>query len=165
MEIFLTRQQIQNHIVLAAQIINEYEKKPEVILGTLSGSVLFFSDLIRNLTFDFEIDFIKPHKYYTIGPIGGTIIYGKRVLVIEDVIDTGKTIERIVKDLQYSEPSSIEFCSLLKRRGYELPQYLIDQGVRLGYCEEINKGWAVGFGMDDFQGRKRNLPNVYITNE
>lgn len=163
MQLFLTQQQIQYHISKAAEIINGYEEKPQVVLGTLSGSVLFFSDLIRNLTFDFEIDFIKPHKHYTIGPIGGTIIHGKRVLVIEDIVDTGKTVERIVEDLQRGKPSSIEFCSLLKRKGYGLPQHLIDKGVRLGYCEEIDKGWAVGFGMDDFKGLNRNLPNLYVT--
>lgn len=163
MKLFLTQQQIQKHIISASEIINPLPH--DVILGTLSGSVLFFSDLIRNLTFDFEVDFIKPHEHFIVGPIGGTSLRGKSILVVEDIVDTGSTLSRIVEFLRSHNCGHINICSLLKRRGYELPEHFLEQGIRLGYCEEIDKGWAVGYGMDDFEGRKRNLPNIYITNE
>lgn len=135
----------------------------DVVLCTLSGAVPFFSDLIKHLEGDFEVDYIQAKSYKDMvqgscvvrGPFGTTDLRNKKVLVVEDIIDTGKTVVEIEKWLNLFACESITFVALLKRQGTTLPSNCYG-------CIEVEPGWLYGYGLDDENGKKRNLPYIYV---
>ena len=167
MKKFITKQQIEQEVRNMAFVLENNPDSPDVILCTLSGAVLFFSDLIKKMErTDFVIDFIKCKSYVSngeqvecvvTGPFGNTPLTGKNVLIVEDLIDTGKTVEAIYKHLLPHNCKSITFATLLQRSGFEHdPQYKIIKAFTV-----MPQDWLVGYGLDD-NDKKRNLPDIYL---
>ncbi len=167
MKLLLSEKQIQQYIWTMAQSINRAKVKPDVIICTLSGATPFFSDLIKHLDFDFEIDFVKIRTYVRNGEqdkncmIWGPFdadLRGCNVMVIEDIVDSGYTLNALYSNIVgLNQLNSIKFTSLLKRKGA-----VIRQEIDLDFCFEVeDDAWLIGFGLDD-NGMRRNLRDIYV---
>jgi len=154
------RQRIEE---LAREVNNDLSGKEVVFLGILNGAFLFAADLFRRINFPARISFIKIASYQgttSQGLIKELIgwnedINNKTIVVIEDIVDTGNTLERIVDELVIRKAAEVRICALLyKPEAYtkKIPLHYI------GF--EIPNDFVVGFGLD-YDGFGRNLPSVY----
>ena len=161
---FITEEQIHNRVKeLAVQINSELAGKDVVFLGILNGAFLFAADLFRQINLEARISFIKLASYQgttSQGLIKELIgwnedIKNKTVVVIEDIVDTGNTLERIVDELVIRKASEIRIAALLyKPEAYKKEIHLHYIGF------EIPNNFVVGYGLD-YDGYGRNLPSVY----
>jgi hypoxanthine phosphoribosyltransferase len=161
---YLTEEVIQRRIEeLAKQINSELAGKEVVFLGILNGAFLFAADLFRRIDFPARISFVKLASYKgtsSSGAIKELIgwnedINNKTIVVIEDIVDTGNTLERIVDELIIRKVAEIRIAAMLfKPEAYTklIPLHYI------GF--EIPNNFVVGFGLD-YDGFGRNLPSVY----
>jgi len=165
---FITEEVIQERIIeLAAQINRDMAGKDVVFLGILNGAFLFAADLFRNIVLEARISFVKLASYEgtsSSGKIKELIgwnedIKNKSVVVIEDIVDTGHTLERIVDELNIRKASEIRIATML----FKPDAYKMD--IHLDYVGfEIPNDFVVGYGLD-YDGYGRNLPSVYaLTN-
>jgi hypoxanthine phosphoribosyltransferase len=161
---YLTEKVIQHRIEeLAKQMNEELAGKEVVFLGILNGAFLFAADLFRRIDFPARISFVKLASYQgtsSSGSIKELIgwnedINNKTIVVIEDIVDTGNTLERIVDELVIRKAAEIRIAALL----YKPEAYTKD--IPLHYIGfEIPNNFVVGFGLD-YDGFGRNLPSVY----
>jgi hypoxanthine phosphoribosyltransferase len=161
---FITEDEIRNRVVeLAKQINKELAGQDVVFLGILNGAFLFAADLFRQINLEARISFIKLASYQgtaSQGSIKELIgwnedIKNKTIVVIEDIVDTGNTLERIVDELVIRKASEIRISALL----YKPDAYSKD--IPLHYIGfEIPNDFVVGYGLD-YDGYGRNLPSVY----
>jgi len=161
---FITEEQIHNRVKeLAVQINSELAGKDVVFLGILNGAFLFAADLFRLINLEARISFIKLASYQgttSQGLIKELIgwnedINNKTVVVIEDIVDTGNTLERIVDELVIRKAAEIRIAALL----YKPDAY--KKTIPLHYIGfEIPNNFVVGYGLD-YDGYGRNLPSVY----
>jgi hypoxanthine phosphoribosyltransferase len=148
---------------LAEQISRDYEGRDLVLIGVLKGAVFFLSDLMRQLTIPCEVDFMAVASYGSATKSSGVVrilkdldavIEGRDVLIVEDIVDSGLTLQYLLRNLAGRNPRSLEVCALLikpERRKVELnTQYV-------GF--EIPNKFAIGYGLDHDE-RYRNLPYV-----
>jgi hypoxanthine phosphoribosyltransferase len=151
--------------IIAQQINNNYGTKDTlVVLIVLHGALIFGADLVRNLEMPTEIETIRIKSYEGISSTGKinlvtplpSSLKGKHVLVVEDIVDTGRSIDFLLKELQKVEATSIKVCTLLdKPDAHEFP-------VKADYIGfQISKNFVIGYGLDLY-GKYRNLP--YIAN-
>lgn len=150
---------------LASEINMAYQEfQMEVILiSILDGSFIFMADLVRKLDFDHQIHFVKL-KSYEDTESSGEVEYildlrvdvkGKHVLVIEDIIDTGLTLESMVGKIKKAGPLSVKVCTLLSK-----PEVHNDI-VNVDFVgQEIGPDFLIGYGLD-INGQARNLPSIY----
>jgi hypoxanthine phosphoribosyltransferase len=148
---------------LALQINAELSGKDVVFIGILNGAFLFAADLFRHIDFPARISFVKLASYKGTSS-SGTIkeligwnedIKNKTIVVIEDIVDTGNTLERIVGELVIRNAAEIKIAALL----YKPDAY--NKNISLDYVGfEIPNDFVVGFGLD-YDGLGRNLPSVY----
>ncbi|MFC1533901.1 hypoxanthine phosphoribosyltransferase [Thermodesulfobacteriota bacterium] len=164
-ELLLTRKSILDKVkVLAGQISNDYAEREPILVGILNGVVFFFADLVREMTIISKIDFIRATSYGSGTSSSGSIrltkdleipIKDKPVIIIEDIVDTGLTLSKIVKLLKERDPESIKVCVLidkLERRDIE---------VDIDYCGfQVKEGFLVGYGLDHDE-QYRCLPDIY----
>lgn len=161
--ILVTEEQIQARVKeLAAQISEDYEGKGSIVLiGILKGSFMFTADLARHLTIPHYIDFMALSSYGH-SAVSGAVrilldlradIYNKHVLIIEDIVDTGNTIDYLYTVLKTRKPASIKTCALTRKTG-KADETHIDY---LGF--EIPDVWVVGYGLD-FAERHRTWPFI-----
>ncbi len=149
---------------LAAQISADYAEAEDVVLiGVLKGAFIFLADLARCLTVPHHVDFIALSSYNRGAVSTGAVrlimdtrtsIAGRHVLVVEDIVDTGYTLDYLLRTLRARQPASLRACVLLskpERRRVEVP---IDY---LGF--EIPDVWVVGYGLD-YADRFRTLPYI-----
>ena len=161
---FLTEKVIQERIEeLAKQINKDLAGKDAVFLGILNGAFLFAADLFRRIDFQAKISFVKLASYQgtsSSGSIKELIgwnedIKNKTIVVVEDIVDTGNTLERIVDELVIRKAAEIRIAAML----YKPDAYTKD--IPLDYIGfEIPNDFVVGFGLD-YDGFGRNLPSVY----
>jgi hypoxanthine phosphoribosyltransferase len=139
------------------------DKKP-LFLSVLNGSFMFASDLMKKITIDCEISFVKVASYNgisTSGSIKSLIglnedIKGRTIVIIEDIVDTGLTIESVVKQLELMEPAEIKIATLL----YKPEAYR--KKLQLDYVAiVVPNDFLVGYGLD-YDGLGRNLPDIYV---
>ncbi|WP_022927574.1 hypoxanthine phosphoribosyltransferase [Patulibacter americanus] len=163
-EILIQADELQARIAdLGVEISKDYEGREILLVCVLKGAVLFVSDLMRQITVPCEIDFMAVSSYGSATRSSGVVrilkdldgsIEGKHVLIVEDIIDSGLTLQYLMRNLRSRGPASIEVCSLLtkpSRREVEVP-------IRYtGF--ELPDRYAVGYGLDMAQ-RYRNLPYV-----
>ena len=138
------------------------------MIGVLKGAVLFIADLMRQLTVPCEVDFMAVSSYGSATDSSGVVrilkdleapIEGRDVLIVEDIIDSGLTLQYLVRNLRARTPGSLEVCALLtkpERRRVELPIRYV------GF--EIPNRYVIGYGLDYAQ-RYRNLSYVAVLNE
>lgn len=165
-EILITEGMIQNRVrELGEQLSEDYKGKDPIIISILKGGVFFLTDLVRAMRIPLVIDFMVVSSYGNSQETSGVVrmvkdlkedIRKRHVILIEDIVDTGLTLEYLMKNLQARGPVSLEICSLLSkpsRRQVEVPiKYL-------GF--EIPDKFAVGYGLD-YKQYYRNLPFVCV---
>ena len=161
---YLTEDTIQQRIEeLAQQVNSELAGKEVVFLGILNGAFLFAADLFRRINFPARISFVKLASYQGTSS-SGTIkeligwnedIRDKTIVVIEDIVDTGNTLERIVGELVIRKAAEVRIATML----YKPDAYT--KNIPLDYIGfEIPNDFVVGYGLD-YDGFGRNLPAVY----
>jgi len=148
---------------LGADISRDYAGQPLLLVGVLKGAVFFLSDLMRSITIPVEIDFMAVASYGSATDSSGVVrilkdldaaIEGRDVLIVEDIVDSGLTLQYLLRNLGSRNPNSLEVCALLTkpdRRKVDLPTRYV------GF--EIPKKFAIGYGLDHAE-RYRNLPFV-----
>lgn len=160
---FISAAEIESVVQRMAKTISEaYAGEVPVILGVLNGSLMFLADLIRNMEGACEIDFIKLKSYEGTNStekvnelIGCGNLRGKKVLVVEDIVDTGNTLEVLVDLLHKKEVADLKIATLfLKPEVYKKAHKIDYVGV------EIPNKFIVGYGMD-YNELGRNIPGVY----
>ena len=148
---------------LAAQLNKDYEGKKPLLIPILNGSFIFAADLFKHITIDAEISFIKLASYkgtrssgHVITAIGlDTDVTGRHVIVIEDIIDTGKTLTAFLPQLYNQQPASLKIAVLLHK-----PEATV-YPIHIDYCcFSIPNKFVVGYGLD-YDGFGRNLPEIY----
>jgi len=161
---YLTENTIQQRINELAEVMNsDLAGKEVVFLGILNGAFLFAADLFRRITFPARISFVKLASYQGTSS-SGTIkeligwnedIKNKTIVVIEDIVDTGNTLERIVDELNIRKAAEVKIAALLYK------PYAYTKNIPLDYIGfEIPDNFVVGYGLD-YDGFGRNLPAVY----
>jgi len=165
-EILIPRKTILSRVKeLAHKISSDYAGKEPILIGILNGVVFFFSDLVMEMTIPSKIDFIRAASYGSGTSTSGTIrltkdveipIQGKEVIIVEDIVDTGLTLNHIVKGLEDRGPESIRICALIDKLGRR------DEEVKIDYCGfHIKEGFLVGYGLDHNE-RYRYLSDIYV---
>ncbi len=161
----LSREQIASIVKdLADQISKDYREKDLVLVCILKGAFMFLSDLIRLLQLPVQIDFVRLASYGAETKTSGRIeitkdielpIEGKDVLIIEDIIDSGRTLQFLRDRLSLSNPRSVKICALLDKKARREVEIEADY---LG--KEIDNVFVVGYGID-FNETYRHLPEIY----
>ncbi len=163
-EPYLSEALIQTKISeLAAQLNKEYEGKRPIFLSILNGSFLFTADLFKQITIEAEVCFIKLASYKGTTSSGNVItaigldanVSGRDIIILEDIIDTGKTLHHFLPQLESSQPHSIKIAVLLnKTEALAYP-------VKVDYaCFDIPNKFVVGYGLD-YDGYGRNTKEIY----
>lgn len=161
----LTRDEIKKKVsALAATISSDYQNLDIILICVLKGAFLFFADLVRELTIPVKVDFIQAKSYgdqtATSGKVSLALSPGKRVtnthvLVVEDIIDTGLTLNHLVEHLSALGPASIKTCVFIDKRERRQKKLVPDY---IGHI--VEKGFLVGYGLDHGE-RYRHLPEIY----
>jgi len=163
-DIYLSEAEIQARVKQIAEAINkEYQGKRPLIIAILNGSFMFAADLFKHLTIDTEISFIKLASYKGMKSTGNVVtsigldaeLYGKDVIIIEDIVDTGKTLYNFLPKLKDHHPASLKIAALLhKPEATKFPLTLDYVGF------SIPDKFVIGYGLD-YDGRGRNLKEIY----
>ncbi len=163
-EPYLSEELIQQKISeLASQLNKEYAGKRPIFLSILNGSFLFTADLFKQITIEAEVCFIKLASYKGTTSSGNVItaigldanVNGRDIIIVEDIIDTGKTLHHFLPQLESSNPASIKIAVLLnKTEALAYP-------VKIDYaCFDIPNKFVVGYGLD-YDGLGRNTKAIY----
>jgi len=163
-EPYLSEEIIQSKISeLAIELNKEYAGKRPIFLSILNGSFLFTADLFKQITIDAEVCFIKLASYKGTTSSGNVItaigldanVSGRDIIILEDIIDTGKTLHHFLPQLESSQPASIKIAVLLnKTEALAYP-------VKVDYaCFDIPNKFVVGYGLD-YDGYGRNTKEIY----
>ena len=163
-EIFIEEAKIQKAIAdMAAKMNEDFKDKKPLFLAVLNGSFMFAADLFKHLTIDCEISFVKLSSYHgtqTIEKVTELIginenLKGRTIVVLEDIVDTGITINAMMAQLMQQEPTEIKIATLL----FKPAAYI--QRVHLDYVGmEVAKVFLLGYGLD-YDGLGRNLRDIY----
>jgi hypoxanthine phosphoribosyltransferase len=168
-EVLVSADDLQRRIEeLGAEISRDYQGMDLVMVGVLKGAVFFLADLMRHLTVPCEVDFMAVSSYGSQTDSSGVVrilkdldapIEDRDVLIVEDIIDSGLTLQYLLRNLRARNPRSLEVCALLtkpERRRVDLPTRYV------GF--EIPNRFAIGYGLDHAQ-RYRNLDYVAALRE
>jgi hypoxanthine phosphoribosyltransferase len=162
---YLNRHEIDASVqALAARINADYEGKPVVLVGVLKGAIVFMADLVRHLKMETEVEFVRLSSYGKARASSGTVtilkdiqadIRGKHVLIVEEIIDSGRTLKFLYERLKQSGPASVEIVTLLdkaSKRVVEVPVKYVGR--------QIDDQFLIGYGLD-LEEKARNLPDIY----
>jgi len=168
MEILIPEYKIERRVRAMAHRISEEHIAsghiyPPIMICVLNGAFMFFTDLVKDMGIDIQTDFIRPKSYEGQDNSGGVTftkeleldLNGKRVYIIEDIIDTGNTMMEVLQRVTDERPLDIKVVALVHRKDNKFP---VDH-----YCFEIGDEWVVGYGFDD-NSLKRNYRNIYKIN-
>ena len=148
---------------MAGNINRDYEGKKPLFIAILNGSFMFASDLFKEIRIDAEICFIKLASYkgtkstgHVITAIGlDTDLFNRHVIIVEDIVDTGKTMNEFLPQLRYQQPASMKIAALLHKPQAVIYRLNIDY---IGFT--IPNDFVVGYGLD-YDGLGRNMPEIY----
>lgn len=167
-EILLTEEQIRNKVSqLAHQISVEYEGKDPVFVGVLKGVVMFFADIVRRIEIPCTMDFLRLSSYGSGTTSSGKVIMqqtasadlkGRHVVILEDIFDSGRSLQKSYEYVLSQEPASVKICTLLDKPERRLPEITI-QPDYTGFV--IPDKFVVGYGLD-FDEHYRNLPFIGV---
>ena len=168
MEIVIPEYKIERRVRALAHKISEEHKNsgnslPPVMICVLNGAVMFYTDLVKDMGIDVQMDFIRAKSYEGRDNSGGVEITktldldlkGKRVYIIEDIIDTGQTMIEVLHHVNDRMPVDVKVVTLVQRKDAKMPA---DH-----FAFEIDDEWVVGYGFDD-NSLKRNYRNIYKIN-
>jgi hypoxanthine phosphoribosyltransferase len=163
-EVLVSAEELQRRVCeLGEQISRDYGGRSLLLVGVLKGAVFFLSDLMRYIEVPVEVDFMAVASYGSATDSSGVVrilkdldaaIEGRDVLIVEDIVDSGLTLQYLLRNLGSRNPRSLEVCALLikpERRKVQLPTRYV------GF--EIPDRFVVGYGLD-YAERHRNLPFV-----
>jgi hypoxanthine phosphoribosyltransferase len=159
-----SRQTIQDRVrKIGAQITRDYQGKDLILAGILKGAFMFMADLSRQIKTDHEIDFIGASSYEGTHSTG-QIVFTKQpdlefknrdILLVEDIVDTGNTLTKIVEFVHLLNPNSVAVCTLIDK--HERRTKAIDVTYA---CFSLEKGFIVGYGLD-YDEKYRNKSEIY----
>jgi hypoxanthine phosphoribosyltransferase len=162
---YITRHEIEAAVISLANRINaDYDGKKVVLVGVLKGAIIFIADLIRHLKVDAEVEFVRLSSYgkqrtstgtVTILKDIGTDIREKHVLIVEEIIDSGRTLKFLFERLKQSGPASVEIVTLLDKAS----KRIVDVPVKY-VGRNIDDQFLIGYGLD-LEEKARNLPDIY----
>ena len=169
-KILINEEELQNRITqLAKQITTEYEGKELTFICVLKGAMFFFTDLTRQIDLDMTMEVIRVSSYQgenSTGKVDFKLgldepVTGKDVIVVEDIVDTGRTLTEVMKYLKAQNPQSIKLCSLLDK-----PDRRVENELAVDYVGfTIPNYFVIGYGLD-YDEKYRNLPSIeYIVDE
>ena len=151
--------------IIAKKISAEHngDRTPVVMVGLLNGAFMFYADLVRNLSIDVECDFMRVKSYIGKKKQGDiqilkdleTPIKGKHVYLVDDILDSGNTMNALIELLEVKHPASISIVTLLTRETSPIPKQASYHAFT------IKDEWVVGFGMDNEKGYARNYRDVF----
>lgn len=166
-EVLLSEEQIQQKVAaLAAQISRDYEGKNPIFVGVLKGVVMFFGDFVKRVTVPCQIDFMWISSYQGTTTTGNMCVRkdvsadlkGRHVVILEDIFDTGHSLDFTYKHLLSKEPASLKICTLLDKPERRDPAVTLEPDYT-GFV--IPNEFVVGYGLD-FNEYYRNLPFVGV---
>ena len=168
-EVLLTENDLRNKISQIGKMISkDYEGRELVLIGVLKGSVMFMSDLMKEIEIPCSMDFMAVSSYGSSTKSSGVVrilkdldfpIEGKDVLIVEDIIDTGVTLKYLVEYLKARKPNSLEICALLNKQ----ERRKVDISAKyVGF--EVPDFFLAGYGLD-YAEKYRNLPFIGILKE
>ena len=154
---------------LAAELTRDYHDKNPLLIGVLKGAFVFLSDLVRQLDFPLDVDFLRVSSYGSGMETSGKVrvvqpfraeVRGRNVLLVEDIIDTGLTANYLLGYLRKKKPVSVKLCALIDKPSRRQVPVTIDY---LGLA--VPDEFLVGYGLD-FDEKLRNLPDIcYLEKE
>lgn len=165
--VLLSEEEVNKRISeVAAQISKDYEDRPIHLICVLKGGVFFTCELAKRLTVPVSMDFMSVSSYGADTKSSGVVriikdldepLAGKDVLIVEDIIDSGRTLAYLIEVLKQRGPASIHLCTLLDK-----PERRVKKQVKVDYtCFEIPDEFVVGYGLDYAQ-KYRNLPYIGV---
>ena len=164
--VLLTAEQIATRVAeLGAQISHDYEGKDPVLVGVLVGAAVFTADLLRHLTTPCFLDFVAISSYGKESRSSGVVriikdldesVESRHVLILEDIVDTGLTLNYLLESIRNRNVASVKVCSMFDKPSRRLTKVNVDY---VGF--EVPDEFVVGYGLD-FAQRYRNLPYVGI---
>jgi len=149
---------------LAAQISQDYRGQDVLLVGVLKGAFIFLADLVRSLDYPVEVDFVRLRSYGGGTQTSGTVeitkdveapLEGRSVLIVEDIVDAGLTLEFLRLYLLNQQPRSLKICCLIDKRERRQVDVPLDY---VGFT--VERGFLVGYGLDCGE-KGRTLPDVY----
>jgi hypoxanthine phosphoribosyltransferase len=162
---YLSRFEIDTAVQEVAERINrDYQGQKVVLVAVLKGAYVFLADLVRYLKVDFEVEFVRLSSYGKGKESSGTVtiikdieidIRGKHVLVVEEIIDSGRTLKFLVERLKSSGPTSVEIVSLLDKESKRVVEVPVKYVGR-----KIEDQFLIGYGLD-LEEKCRNLADIY----
>jgi len=167
--VLLNAQTIKRRVrSLGKEITRDYKDRSPILVGVLRGAAVFLSDLIRHIDLELEVDFIALSSYGSATESSGQVqlvkdlessIDGADVILVEDIVDTGLTLNYLVGNLKSRNPGSLRVCALLSKPSRRKVNVYIDY---LGF--EVPERFVVGYGLD-FDQQFRNLPYIGVLEE
>ncbi len=164
-KLVLGRKRIQSRVMeLGQRITADYNGKNLVMIGVLNGAFIFLADLVRAVTTAHEIDFIKVASYGDSASSSGTIrlvkdveidVAGKDILLVEDIVDSGRTLAWLAGNFARKQAASVRVCALIDKRERRETEVEIDY---TGFV--LEQGFLVGYGLDYAQ-QYRHLPEIF----
>ncbi|MDR2251943.1 MAG: hypoxanthine phosphoribosyltransferase [Endomicrobium sp.] len=162
-DVLISAEDIRKKVLeVGAQISRDYEGKNVLIIAVLNGSFIFCADLVRSLDLECKVDFISVSSYIgtqtqgkvkVVSGIKEDII-GKDVVIIEDIVDRGFTLDFLIKEISLKKPKSIKTCVFLDKKCAREKEVAVDYS-----CFEIGNDFVVGYGLD-YNGFFRQLSYV-----
>jgi hypoxanthine phosphoribosyltransferase len=163
-EVIVPADDLQRRVVeLGEEISRDYAERDLLLIGVLKGAIFFLSDLMRAIDVPVEVDFMAVASYGSATKSSGVVrilkdldaaIEGRDVLIVEDIVDSGLTLQYLLRNLGARDPATLEVCALLTKPG----RSKVDVPCRyIGF--EIPDAFAIGYGLDHAE-RYRNLPFV-----
>lgn len=161
--VLINKARLENRIEeMAKQIEKDYEGKDIVFIGILKGSVMFMTELAKNIKSNVELDFMDVSSYDGTESSGDVrinsdirnSIKGKDVIIVEDIIDTGRTLTYLIEYLKQKQPNSLKIATMLSKPSRRIMELNVDY---IGFS--INDEFVVGYGLD-YNEKYRNLPYI-----
>ena len=153
---------------MGAAITRDYEGQDLLLVGVLKGAFIVMADLARHIDLPVEFDFMAVSSYGAATKTSGVVrilkdldqeIAGRNVLIVEDIIDSGLTLNYLLKSLKVRRPASLEVASLLVKKGLQRTP------IEVKYTGfEIGPEFVIGYGLD-YAGKSRNLPHIAVMEE
>jgi len=167
-EPYISHEEIQQRIeIIARQIDADYTGKKPIFLIVLNGAFMFASDLVKNIDIECEVSFVKLASYEGTSSTGkvkeliglDASIQGREIIVVEDIVDTGVTLEHLYQELRHFQPATLRIATLLYKPG----AYRKD--IRIDYVGmEVPNDFLLGYGLD-YDGLGRNLKGIYALSQ
>lgn len=160
---FITQEDLRTRIeVMGKAISRDFAGQSLVVVGVLKGSFIFLADLVRQISLDIKIEFIGVKSYEGTESTGHvqittdltSDIKGQNVLLVEDIVDTGMTLDFLINTLKLKQPKTLKTCTLLSKPEAHVMKNTLDY---VGF--EISNEFVVGYGLD-LNGQFRNIPYI-----